>query len=101
MKEYIKPENVISPRQHWVLVTVLEDGGEDDIALCIGRWDQEPRLGMRWNGNSDNALGNPQSRGIPIWFVIPPGKFTDAIIATLPPEKQTLANTLINLRLKD
>lgn len=26
---------------------------------------------MRWNGTKENPLGNPQSRGLPTWFVVP------------------------------
>ena len=26
---------------------------------------------MRWNGNSNNPLGHPQSRGLSTWFIVP------------------------------
>ena len=26
---------------------------------------------MRWNGNRENPIGNPQSRGLPTWFIVP------------------------------
>src|SRR5262245_34435015 len=60
--KYILPEQVTSPRRHWTLLVVLDPGDEQDIAVCVGRWDEEPCLGMRWNGSVDNPLGNPQSR---------------------------------------
>ena len=28
-------------------------------------------LAMRWNGSPKNRLGNPQSRGLPAWFIVP------------------------------
>ena len=28
-------------------------------------------LAMRWNGTDDNVIGNPQSRGLPTWFIVP------------------------------
>ena len=28
-------------------------------------------LAMRWNGNKENPLGNPQSRGLSTWFIVP------------------------------
>ena len=28
-------------------------------------------LGIRWNGEPSSPLGNPQSRGIPTWFIVP------------------------------
>jgi hypothetical protein len=77
MENYIKPNDVHAPRRHWSLIHVLFDGGEaSDLnpsasSLAIGRWDNEPVLAMRWNGNQGNPLGNPQSRGLPTWFIIP------------------------------
>jgi hypothetical protein len=35
------------------------------------RWDGAEALGVRWNGSPDNLLGNPQSRGIPTWYILP------------------------------
>jgi hypothetical protein len=26
---------------------------------------------MRWNGNEESPLGNPQSRGLATWFIVP------------------------------
>jgi hypothetical protein len=77
MDSYIRPADVHAPRRHWSLVHVLFDGGEaiennlSPSSLAIGRWDNKPVLAMRWNGNKENPLGNPQSRGLPTWFVIP------------------------------
>jgi hypothetical protein len=69
---YIPPSEVVSPRQHWSLIAVLHDGGPGDSALAIGRWDNQPVLAMRWNGNDkDSPIGNPQSRGLPTWFIVP------------------------------
>lgn len=92
---YILPEQVTSPRRHWTLLVVLDPGDEQDIALCVGRWDNDPCLGMRWNGSADGPLGNPQSRGIPTWFMIPAGPYADGIIDKLPPEKKKLARTFM------
>jgi hypothetical protein len=79
---YIKPSDVHSPKRHWSLIAVLFDGGEDRPkkedrpetschSIAIGLWDSAPALAMRWNGNKDNPLGNPQSRGLPTWFIVP------------------------------
>ena len=74
---YVKPVDVHAPKRHWTLLHVLFDGGpateknESPSSLAIGRWDNNPVLAMRWNGNDDNPIGNPQSRGLPTWFVIP------------------------------
>lgn len=71
MATYIKPTDVQSPKRFWSLIHVLFDGGEGQSSLAIGRWDNKPVLAMRWNGDDENPLGNPQSRGLPTWFVVP------------------------------
>lgn len=71
MITYVKPSEVHAPKRHWSLIHVLFDGGKGESSLAIGRWDNKPVLAMRWNGRDENPLGNPQSRGLPTWFVIP------------------------------
>lgn len=94
---YISPADVISPKLHWSLIAVLEDEGPQEIALAVGRWDNKPVLAIRWNGDNDgNPIGNPQSRGLPTWFILPSGKHTEAQIATLPAEKQALVRNFIS-----
>jgi hypothetical protein len=74
---YVRAADVHAPRRHWSLVCILFDGGPSDAAnpspssLAIGRWNDEPVLAMRWNGNAENPLGNPQSRGLATWFIVP------------------------------
>ena len=75
---YVRPEDVHAPKRHWKLFHVLFDGGEEradrpglNHSLAIGRWDNKPVLAMRWNGGEGNPIGNPQSRGLPTWFVVP------------------------------
>jgi hypothetical protein len=95
MSSYIKPDKVISPRRHWTLLVVLDPGNEEELALSIGRWDNNPCLGIRWNGTKDNPLGNPQSRGIPTWFIIPAGNYSNAIIESLSTEKKQMARNFL------
>lgn len=59
--------------------------GKDDPAysLAIIKWENTYKLGIRWNiaysewddyrkqNGQDECIGNPQSRGIPTWFVLP------------------------------
>ena len=79
MPLYVKPDRVLGPKRHWQLFHVLFDGGPSSIdeskyagtSLAIGRWDGKPKLAMRWNGNPENLIGNPQSRGVPTWFILP------------------------------
>jgi hypothetical protein len=95
MSDYIEPNKVISPRRHWTLLMVLDPGSAGELALCVGRWDGEPYLGMRWNGTAEHPIGNPQSRGIGTWFVIPAGNYANAIIESLPPEKKQMARNFL------
>jgi hypothetical protein len=91
---YTPPTLVISPKIHWNLITVLEDGGPSRPSLAVGRWDNNPVLALRWNGNDENPTGNPQSRGLATWFVIPDG-FVEAILSTLSPDKLLLARNFL------
>lgn len=91
--EYVIPGEVISPKRQWSLVAVLYDRGEGQASVAIGRWDGEPVLAMRWNGTDNNVIGNPQSRGLPTWFVVP-SEFRLAVLhelTHLAPEKAALA----------
>ena len=94
---YVDPKSVASPRAHWKLIDVLYNGGEDDAALAIGEWDGERRLAMRWNGAETRAgLGNPQSRGLPTWFMLPNWSEDAALqCAVIPKAKLNLAKALL------
>jgi hypothetical protein len=93
---YIPPVDVVSPRRQWSLLSVLFDQGESGVAVALGRWEGQPVLAMRWNGSDDNPIGNPQSRGLPTWFIIP-REFRDPILSklrVLAPEQEALAQEL-------
>lgn len=81
---YIDPNTVVSPKASWSLIKVLRNGetpgkGDGDASLAIGKWDDHDGNGpqsvfaMRWNGTkaAKTGVGNPQSRGLPTWFVVP------------------------------
>lgn len=91
---YTKPDDVISPRLHWSMIAILDEGAPGKTALAIGRWDGRLVLAMRWNGRDDNPAGNPQSRGLPTWFVIEE-KWYECILRSglLAPDKVTLARS--------
>lgn len=100
--KYIPPDEVLSPKQSWTLIAVLDEGeGELDCALAIGRWSDKRInrgvvLAMRWNGTADNPNGNPQSRGLPTWFIVPE-KYNEALLTsgTLSSDKLRLARSFI------
>ena len=80
---------------------MLVDQGESDDkegrwSLAVGEWDGGRRLAARWNGREERPAGNPQSRGIATWFVLPP-EFVEPLMAVVPPEKLGLARALLNI----
>ena len=70
---YIPPKNVKSPKGRISgEIKVLRDGGAGDWSLAKLIWDKKDTFGIRWNGNDENkGVGNPQSRGVPTWFILP------------------------------
>jgi hypothetical protein len=56
------------------------------MAIALGKWDGVDVIGLRWNGDDDRPIGNPQSRGLATWFIVEAGRYTDAIIEALPDE---------------
>ncbi len=69
---YVDPTSVKSPKDRITRVDVILDKGAGKWSLAELEWDGVKVLGVRWNGaKNDNGIGNPQSRGVPTWFVIP------------------------------
>jgi hypothetical protein len=103
---YQDPRQVKSPKPGITHLKVLYDGGEQvgsgghgyggkwsGWSVAEFEWYEEPVLGVRWNGSSQNpdvsGIGNPQSRGVPTWFIVPE-PLQDSIRAALedaPPQK--------------
>jgi len=67
---YIKPKDVLSPKVSVSNLRPIYDEGEGKWSAALLDWDQEPSVGIRWNGQNQSP-GNPQSRGLPTWFVMP------------------------------
>jgi hypothetical protein len=98
----IMPDEVTAPRLRWRLIKVLFRGDHDDpgnhepegYSVAVGLWDGDPCLAVRWNANPDRPLGNPHSRGLPTWFIVPPG-LDRAVLSTLPADAQTYVRTIM------
>src|ERR1035437_4366803 len=98
MAKYKTPSEVVSPKKNWGLIAVLDDEGtEGGSALAIGRWDGKVALAMRWNGDDARPNGNPQSRAVPTWFIVP-DKFCEDILQNkgLARDKVTMARSLFS-----
>lgn len=99
MAEYVPPEDVTAPRRQWSLIKVLVDTKLGGFALALGKWGDVPVFAMRWNGSKKRSdgrpdIGNPQSRGLATWFIVPED-YNDAVFRTLPSEKQALVQNFI------
>jgi hypothetical protein len=90
----VSPFTVKSPKAHWTLIDVLITN--DQWSLALGEWDGERRLACRWNGRGDEP-GNPMSRGISTWFMLP-NEFMDHLLPLVPEEKRQLVNALLTRR---
>jgi len=72
---YVRPEEVLSPRSHvGGVIEVIHDPGENRMSVARILWKDEgvtnEVVATRWNGNSDQPLGNPVSHGHATWFVV-------------------------------
>jgi hypothetical protein len=44
---------------------------QETWAVALGYWEGKETLAIRWNGDDENPVGTPQSRGLPTWFILP------------------------------
>ena len=73
MNGYTDPHDATSPRNRLRRHTPIFDDGRGSYSLALLDWDDGEYVGIRWNGNlDDEPAGNPNSRGNPTWFVLPP-----------------------------
>lgn len=84
---YNLPKNVISPQASVSNVKPIYDGGENHWSAALILWDGEPALGIRWNGGSEPGRknphpGQPNSRGLSTWFVLP-DEITASVLVAL------------------
>jgi hypothetical protein len=87
MSAYTDPHDVTSPRISISNLHPVCDRGEWEFSVALLDWDHKPRVGVRWNGGTDAdtknpSPGNPQSRGLPTWFVLPE-EFSPATLQAL------------------
>jgi hypothetical protein len=70
---YIEPTTVRAPKVSVRSVQVLRNTGPGGWSVARVKWEEEDRIGIRWNGSDDDTgIGNPQSRGNATWFLLPP-----------------------------
>ncbi len=68
---YVSPRQVLSPKSRvGRILEVIHDPGENGMSVARIIWDEESVVAIRWNGNSEQPLGNPMSRRQPTWFVV-------------------------------
>jgi hypothetical protein len=52
------------------IVEIILDPGENRMSVARILWDEREVIATRWNGNNEQPLGNPVSRGHATWFVV-------------------------------
>lgn len=110
---YVDPASVISPKHKVSNVEVIHDGGEHSWSAAKLTWENNPVVGLRWNGSydSETTKGMPQSRGYPTWFIVPEelqkyvleyctfyGSKSDPKNLILPPSLESIYDTANTIR---
>jgi hypothetical protein len=74
----VNPNTVLSPKQSVSNLCVIFDGGLYNVndpwsGMSVAQllWEGSPAVGIRWNGVLGENVGQPQSRGLPTWFILP------------------------------
>ncbi len=68
---YVEPARVWAPKASIRSVEVLYNSGPGGWSVARVNWEDEERIGIRWNGGDGPGIGNPQSRGNATWFILP------------------------------
>jgi|GraSoiStandDraft_39_1057311.scaffolds.fasta_scaffold27730_4 hypothetical protein len=68
---YIEPQTVCAPRASVRAVEIIYNEGSGKWSVARVNWEDEDRIGIRWNGGDGPGVGNPQSRGRATWFIVP------------------------------
>ena len=68
---YVEPASVWAPKAFVRAVEVLYNSGAGGWSVARVNWEDEERIGIRWNGGEGPGVGNPQSRGNATWFILP------------------------------
>jgi hypothetical protein len=82
---YVEPATVWAPKASIRSVEILYNsapGGPGGWSVARVNWEDEDRIGIRWNGGDGPGVGNPQSRGNATWFIVP-DELNDAIRAKI------------------
>lgn len=88
---YVKPDLVVSPKSLVSNLKVIYDGEVNSWALAEMEWGGAEAVMLRWNGGSEDqrfpGIGNPQSRGLPTWFILPE-EIAEVVISMLKVSKK-------------
>ena len=69
---YVEPTTVRAPKVSIRALQVLHNTGPCGWSAARVNWEEQDRIGIRWNGGPDDpGIGNPQSRGNATWFILP------------------------------
>ncbi len=67
------PPGAVGNYGEWEFSEVLYNGGPRSWSVAAGLYGEEPRLGIRWNGDDDDPdyPSFPTIGGRPLWFIVP------------------------------
>jgi hypothetical protein len=68
---YVEPTTVWAPKASIRSVEILYNSGPGGWSVAEVNWEDEDKIGIRWNGADGPGIGNPQSRGNATWFILP------------------------------
>ena len=80
----MRPENVISPQQRLRNLAVVYSDPQDGWSVATMEYEHEgvwsDRVGIRWNGDTDQSLGHPQVSGNSVWFLLPENLLAELVL---------------------
>jgi hypothetical protein len=68
---YVEPATVLAPKAKVRSVEILYNSGPGGWSVASIDWEGSEAIGIRWNGDANSTIGNPQSRGNATWFILP------------------------------
>lgn len=93
----MKPEQVNSSK--FTVSKIIYDYNGFSIAYGTYQGEKHKQLAMRWNGDTDESIGHPNSRGHATWFLIT-ADISDVLFTALLSNKAAKKKEILNILLE-
>ncbi len=93
----MQPEKVNSSK--FTVSKVVYNSNSFSIAYGTYQGETHEQLAMRWNGETEESIGHPNSRGHATWFLIT-ADLTDVLLTALLNNKASKKKDILNILLK-